>query len=492
MSTSELPYGAIKVFVALIGVAGAGSFMMWLGSGSSTSSTIRSWEIVRASQNEAVNRKNFIRAENLGKQAVRLAERLGSSNYRVAVSHDDLGQILVAEKKETEAHKHFDDAVKIFQTNIIRAKDGVTKRLLLVDLANSQRNLGLLELSQGKAEDAEDLYKEAIANLETGLKDPASGRVDYFVAHREVDLMCRLASMNVILGRLQEGQKWFRTAVKLADESFYPAYLIKQAKEEFSAVLKKDGNVQEADALFSHDHWVKFAQAAENARAEGNLEECAKNLRAAADAAKTSRSIMHLAVISLKKLAKLQLQQNDAAGCRETCMEALQVWQTLGGGANSEADYVYGLLFRLAPSKENAKEVQTSRLKLRRDLYGESDFHVAETETELAKLCLETGDGKNAAHYANQAFETYNRLRVKQRGIGMQEVTLAEIFEHSRDYSKAEAMYSRALAAQMKRNKKKPAMIGGIYQHLATIYKQQGKHAERERAEREAQRWLAL
>ncbi len=110
MPTSELPYGAIKIFIALVGVAGAGSLMMWLGSG--TASTVRSWEIIRASQKDAVAQKKLPEAEALGKQAIRLAERLGSSNYRVGISHDDLGKIMVAEKNTTEARKHFDDAEK--------------------------------------------------------------------------------------------------------------------------------------------------------------------------------------------------------------------------------------------------------------------------------------------------------------------------------------------------------------------------------------------
>ncbi len=487
MPTSELPYGAIKIFIALVGVAGAGSLMMWLGSGSA--STIRSWEIVRASQKDAVSQKKLSEAEALGKQAIRLAERLGSSNYRVGISHDDLGKILVAEKNTNEARKHFDDAEKILQTNIIRAKDDVTKRLLLADLAASQRNLGLLDLSDGKPEETEELFKKAISNLQGCLKNATDGRIDCFVAHMQIDLLSQLAMLNAKVGRKVEAMKFFRQAIDLADQSFYPMFLIKPAKDEYARLLKTENRTEEADALYSHDNWVHYAQAAENAKNEEDPITFAKHLRAAADAAKGSKSTMHLAVISLKKLAKLQLQQSNTAASRETCMEALHVWKTLAGGADSEADYVMGLLIRQTPSKENAIEVQTSRLKLRRDLYGQNDFHVAETETELANLYAQTGDMKTAKLYANKAYDTFNQLRVKRHGLGVQELSLGRVFEDNSDLAKAEVMFSRALAAQMKRHKKNANMISEIYRHLAVVYQRQGKNPESQRAESESRRW---
>lgn len=284
MPTSELPYGAIKMFIALVGVAGAGSMMMWLGS--NPASTIRSWEIVRASQKDAITRKAFPEAETLGRQAIRLAERLGSSNYRVAISHDDLGQILVAEKNAVEARKHFDDAEKILQTNIIRAKDDLTKRLLLADLANAQRNLGLIELADGKAETTEALFKRAISNLESCLKNASDGRIDLFVAHREVDLLSRLANIYVKLGRDDEAMKLFRQAIDLADQSFYPTFLIKPVKDELARLLKKYGKAQEAKDLYSYSHWAHYFDLAENAKSEEDTLAMASNLRLAADAAK--------------------------------------------------------------------------------------------------------------------------------------------------------------------------------------------------------------
>lgn len=366
MPTSELPYGAIKIFIALVGAAGAGSLMMWLGSEIGTSSTIRSWEIVRASQQDASTKKNFSEAETLGKQAIRIAERLGSSNYRVGISHDDIGEILVKENKLDEAWKHFDDAEKILQTNIIRANDDISKRLLLSDLAWAQRNLALLKLSDGSSQNAEghsqnaeghskqaeEYLKKGIANLEMCIRNKKDGRIDYFAAHRQVDLMLRLATLNVAGGRLEDAQKWFRKAILLADESFYPAFLMKQAREQFSTLLKKEGNIEEAEALFSHDHWVKQAQAAEQARSQEDYEATAKNLREAANSAKGSKATMHLAIISLKKLAKLQLQQGNNSACKETCMEALHIWQTLGASPNSEADDIRGLLKRVSPGKK--------------------------------------------------------------------------------------------------------------------------------------------
>lgn len=487
MPTSELPYGAIKVFIALIGVAGAGSLMMWLGSGQA--STIRSWEIVRASQKDAIARKKLPEAETLGRQAIRLAERLGSSNYRVAISHDDLGQILVAEKNTKEARKHFDDAEKILQTNIIRAKDDVTKRLLLTDLASSQRNLALIELADGKAEETEELFKKAIANLESCLKNATDGRIDFFVAHLEVDVLSRLAGIYVILGRDAEALKLFRQAIDLADQSFYPTFLITPVKDEFARLLKKYERTQEADSLYSYSNWAHFFDLAETAKNDEDFAAMAKNLRAAADAAKRSKSTLHLAVICLKKLAKLHFQQHNTAQGRETCQEALHVWKTLDGGADSEADYVMGMLFRQSPSKENAIEIQTSRLKLRRDLYGKTDFHTAETATELASLYSETGDSKTARIYAAEAYDTFTQLRIKSRGIGVQEISLGRIFEKLGELPKAEAMYSRALSAQLKKNRKNAAMISEIYQHLSSVFQRQGKDKESRDADRESSRW---
>lgn len=487
MPTSELPYGAIKIFIALVGVAGAGSVMMWLGSG--TASTIRSWEIIRASQKDAVLQKKLSEAEVLGMQAIRLAERLGSSNYRLGISHDDLGKIFVAEKNSKEARRHFDDAEKILQTNIIRAKDEVTKRLLLADLAAAQRNLGLLDLADGKSKDTEILFKKAISNLQGCLKNSNDGRIDCFVAHMQIDLLSQLATINAKVGRKAEAMKLYRQAIDLADQSFYPTFLIKPAKDEFARLLITENRTEEADALFSHDKWVNYAQAAENAKNEENMAMFAKNLRTAADAAKGSKSTMHLAVISLKKLAKLQLQTKNTAASRETCLEALHVWKTLGSGADSEADYVMGLLIRQAPTKNDAIEVQTSRLKLRRDLYGKNDFHVAETETDLASLYTKMGDMKTARLYANEAYVTFNQLRIKRHGLGAQELSLGKVFEHDSDLVKAEVMYSRALAAQMKRHKKNASMISEIYRHLSNVYRSQGKDIESRNAERESRHW---
>ncbi len=375
------------------------------------------------------------------------------------------------------------------QTNIIRAKDDVTKRLLLADLAASQRNLGLLDLSDGKAAETEVLFKKAISNLQGCLKSTTDGRIDCFVAHMQIDLLTQLAMLNAKLGRKVEALKFFRQAIDLADQSFYPMFLIKPAKDEYARLLKIDNRNQEADALYSHDNWVHFAQAAENAKNEEDTAAFAKNLRAAADAAKGSKSTMHLAVISLKKLAKLQLQQSTTAASRETCMEALHVWKTLAGGADSEADYVMGLLIRQTPSKENAIEVQTSRLKLRRDLYGQNDFHVAETETELASLYAQTGDKKTAKLYADKAYDTFNQLRIKRHGLGVQELTLGKVFEDASDLTKAEVMFSRALAAQMKRHKKNASMISEIYRHLSLVFRVRGKDSESRNAERESRRW---
>ncbi|MCC7529664.1 MAG: tetratricopeptide repeat protein [Candidatus Melainabacteria bacterium] len=487
MPTSELPYGAIKIFIALVGMAGAGSLMMWLGS--SPVSTIRSWELVRASQRDAITRKNLAEAEALGRQAIRLAERLGSSNYRVAISHEDLGQILVAEKNAVEARKHFDDAEKILQTNIVRAKDNLTKRLLLADLASTQRNLGLIELANGHAEITEELFKNAIANLESCLKSPSDGRLDFYAAHSEVDLLSRLANIYVISGRDHEALKLFRQAIDLADQSFYPTFLIKPVKDEFARLLKRDGRDQEAEALYSYSHWAHYFGAAENAKNEEDTLAMAKNLRLAADAAKGSKSTMHLAVITLKKLAKLQLQQKNTVAFRETCLEALHVWKTLGGGADSEADYVMGLLIRQAQNKQIAIEIQSGRLKLRRDLYGKTDFHTAETLTELACLYCETGDTKTAKIYAEEAYDIFHKLRIKSRGIGVQELFLAGVFEQLGELPKAEAMYSRSLSAQMKRNRKNAAKISEIYKLLSAVYKRQGKATESRNAQGESRRW---
>lgn len=487
MPTSELPHGAIKIFIALVGVAGAGSLMLWLGS--SPASTIRSWEIVRTSQKDAIARQKLPEAEALGRQAIRLAERLGSSNYRVAISHDDLGQILSAEKNAAEARKHFDDAEKILQTNIIRAKDDVTKRLLLTDLASAQRNLALIDLADSKAQETEELFKKAISNLESCLKNATDGRIDFFVAHLEVDALSRLAKIYVTLGRDAEALKLFRQAIDLADQSFYPTFLIKPVKDEFALLLRKEGRTKEAEELYSYSHWAHYFDLAENAKNEEDFAAMAKNLRSAADAAKGSKSTLHLAVICLKKLAKLQLQQNNTAASRETCLEALHVWKTLDGGADSEADYVMGLLFRQSPSKENAIEIQTSRLKLRRDLYGKADFHTAETATELAGLYCDTGNMKTARIYAEEAYDTFNQLRIKSRGIGVQELSLARVFEQLGELAKAEAMYSRSLSAQLKRNRKNAVKISEIYQLLSSIYRRQGKDSESRNAQSESRRW---
>ncbi len=487
MSTSELPYGAIKIFLALVGVAGAGSLMMWLAKGDD--STIRSWEIVRANQQDAVAQKRLADAEIFGRQEVRLSERLGSSNYRVAISHDDLGQILIGEKKDDEAKKHFDDAEKILSTNIIRAKDDLTRRMLLADLSSTQSNLGRLELAQGNKDSAIKLLTEAIANLEGCVRDAGTGRLDLFIAHKQVDLFSSMARLSLKLGQKEEALNFFRKAVSLADQSFYPMFLIKPLKVEFSRLLIQNGNNVEADSLFSFEHWAAFAEAAENSKNEGDFAAYARNLRTAADAAKTSKSTMHLAVISLKKLAKVQIHENNPGAARETCIEALHVWKNLAGGADSEADYVMGLLTRLAQSKDTAIDAQTARLKLRRDLYGKTDFHVAETATDLAALYLEKGDSKTALLYANQAFDIFNQLRIKSRGLGIQELTLGKIFEQTSLLAKAEAMYSRALAEQMRRDKKNAALISEICQHLSTVFQLQGRENESRNAQREAQRW---
>jgi hypothetical protein len=267
---------------------------------------------------------------------------------------------------------------------------------------------------------------------------------------------------------------------------------MKQAREQFSKLLKKEGNIEEAEALFSHEHWVKQAQAAEEARSQEDYEATAKNLREAANSAKGSKATMHLAIISLKKLAKLQLQQGNNSACRETCMEALHIWQTLGANPSSEADYILGLLNRVSPGKKKSIDIQTQRLKVRRDLYGQIDFHVAETEVELASLHQEIGDSKNALIYATEAYNLFNQMRVKSRGTGVQELSLGEVFERASDFEKAQAMYSRSLTAQMKRNKKNASFISTIYQHLGSVYEKQGKQSESQKALEESQRWKAL
>lgn len=470
----------LSVSVALVSVCAIGGFIFSVTSGRETA--IRSWEIVRHGLQKSIHTRNWSQAEKTGIECVYLAKGIGAKDFRVALSLGDLGDVLLAQKKPADALETFKLA-----TEIEKQSNSDTKGNAAVF---SNANLGYLYCQMGrcsimleKPKDAARYFKKSALAFEAVRK--AEKKKDLFITQ---ELVRTVIAQAETAGQLQQSNDclfYYRKALNLAAESFYPAEEVARVRKEYIRLSNLAGVPVEISCVESS--WASLMKQAEEARQNGQDREYVRLLQESVRWCEGDKSRQFLALISLRKIAKCYLYNKNYEDARDACNRGLAVWREIGigGGGDGAADALFGMLLRCITDPRERFAIAQSHLELRLRLYGPDDYHIAETSTKVAVLAYSLGDKVNAQMAMDRAFKVYTQARIKRRGLGLDMIDLGNLFVEMGDYKKAEIIYQRAYKVWCLRPTKYIPFKIDVLRRLHNVYEKLGQNAKMESVDRD-------
>lgn len=116
------------------------------------------WEGLLTRGQQAFSSNNYPQAEEILQKALHEAERFSSDDWRVGTTAETLGEVYLAEKKYGDADASLNRAIAI----VVTGNDPV-------QVGNVNLDLARLRLEQGRAADASDFARKALATYQSSL-----------------------------------------------------------------------------------------------------------------------------------------------------------------------------------------------------------------------------------------------------------------------------------------------------------------------------------
>ena len=317
------------------------------------------------------------------------------------------------------------------------------------DVATSLNNLAGLYESQGRYEEAEPLFLEALAMYQQLLGE----------AHPAVATsLNNLAVLYGFQGRYEEAEPLFLEALAMQKQLLGKAHPdVASSLNNLAMLYKSQGRYEDAEPFY---------------------------LKALAIRQQLLGKAHPDVAASLSNLAVLYISQGRYKDAQPLLQEALTMRQQLLGEAHPDIATSLNNLAGLYKSQGRYGEAEPLFLKalaMRKQLLGEAHPDIAQSLNNLAGLYNSQGCYEKAEPLYLEALAMYKQLLGEAHPDVAQSLNnLAVLYDFQRRYEKAEPLYLEALAMRKQLLGEAHPDIATSLNNLAELYEEQGRYGEAE------------
>lgn len=377
----------------------------------------------RASQEE-----DSARAERLLRLAVTAGEKLGGSDWRLALAQGRLGKVLLDNQKAEEATKVLSSSVDHFRAARPTSPD--IANLIAKERGETASLLGLLLVQKNDYASARSYLEEAASLLspfweqakEERERDTLAG-IGYARALYGLALMSRQTGDDV------GAEKNYEAALRVIDEESVPVPLRDDVAGSYSNFLRSKKRLQKAEQVdakqeayerfnpggpkaVARDAWRDALAKGRDAAHDDLMEKADQHFSEAYKQVNLFEKSGDDALQTIIEWSRVKQRINDPAAADKLLEQARDMALKVGGQRSIQYDnYLQGKERVLKLQRKYAEEeaVLLEQVRLREELRGKDNFHVAETLKRLATCQNRLNKLPEAVDYSKKAIAIFKK-----------------------------------------------------------------------------------
>lgn len=436
---------------------------------------LRAWERNRLAAEKARSQHHYETAEDQARQAVNNAERLGSSDFRLAVSLYDLAAIYILREKYKLAFPLLKRTLQVLDSSLQASPRASDQEIIEQERARAFLAMGELNYRKGDFKSALRDYTRARSTLEKwcDANRLASGNP---LGLEFVRSLWGIAESSYALKDLKSAGQSFRLALRLAEANAYP--VDKELRLRYGSFLKEQGLTDTAE--LAAETWRAWSEKGRIAAKEKNYvlaRECFA--KALASAINFRPDDVRLAY-AYKSQADACIHLGDIRAAAYYLERSLKVCLAKVDPLVALTDDVMNDLANVRRSQMKYAEAESMRLKefaLRKQYYGIGE-KTGETMLELAHLQLAQSKQAEARRSAEQALSMILVDHGMRRKTASTFQVLSDLFLRFNDYPRAESTLNEALNVWKGRGEFREERVTNAYFRLANLALIQKKKKE--------------
>ncbi|WP_013325063.1 tetratricopeptide repeat protein [Gloeothece verrucosa] len=406
----------------------------------------------------------------------------GNQDTQLAFSLNQLALLYYSQGRYEQAEPLYKQALEL------------RKRLLgdnHPDVASSLNNLAGLYYSQGRYEQAEPLYKQALELRKRLLGDN----------HPDVaSSLNNLAGLYSSQGRYEEAEPLYKQALELRKRLLGDNHPdVASSLNNLAGLYSSQGRYEEAEPLYKQalelrkrllgDNHPNVATSLNNLAglydSQGRYEEAEPLYKQALELSKRLLGDNHPDVAtSLNNLAGLYSSQGRYEQAEPLYKQALELSKRLLGDNHPDVATSLNNLAALYDSQgryEEAEPLYKQALELSKRLLGDNHPNVATSLNNLAALYDSQGRYEEAEPLYKQALELIKRLLGDNHpDVATSLNNLAALYDSQGRYEEAEPLYKQALELRKRLLGDNHPNVASSLNNLAGLYDSQGRYEEAE------------
>lgn len=448
---------------------------------------LRHWERARLGAEKERAQHHWQSAEKLAKEAVLQAKHFGQSDFRLAVSLDDLAQIYISRGKLKLALPLLKESLEVLRAGATQNNSKLVGDLIRQERASVLRALGDIAFEAEDFEKAESYYAESREMLASWCGQCISDRgnplaLDY------VRTCFGLAEAQERLNKLDESEKNYRLALVMADNNNFP--IQDEIKRRLKEHFEKHGQSEESNKLDAGQRWKELALSARKAYSAGSYEQAAELYRRALVETENFAADDFRRAVNYKGLADCAHRLGNNSEQELYVEKALKVLKVMPNPINSLKDDLLSDLaynYQLSSREPLLKQVLLEQLALREKTYATK---IAQTCSELAALELRQGNKAASKTYAERALKLFLAEPTSKRAVAASLSRLAMTFSELEDYEMAGKSMEESIKITAKHLHLKDARPVLAYFQLSELYALQGQSLKSLACKQDALKYL--
>lgn len=376
----------------------------------------------------ALQEDDSARGERLLRLAVSSGEKLGGSNWRLALAEGRLGKVLLDNQKNEEAANALRSSVDHFRA--ARADSADVANLIAKERGETSSLLGLLLLEKKDYASARSYLEEASSLLspfwaqakEERQRDTLAG-IGYARALYGLALMCLQGGDDV------GAAKNYEAALRVIDEERVPVPLRDEVAGSYSNFLRSKKRLQKAEQVdakqeeyerfnpggpkaVARDAWRDALAKGRDASHDDLMEKADQHYAEAYKQVNLFEKSGDDALQTIIEWSRVKQRINDPAAADGLLERARDMALKVGGQRSIQYDnYLQGKERVLKLQRKYAEEeaVLLEQVRLREELRGKDNFHVAETLKRLSTCQYRLNKLPEAVDYSKKAIAIFKK-----------------------------------------------------------------------------------
>ncbi len=432
---------------------------------------LRYWERNRLLAEREKLQHHYSESLSAAKSAISYAESFGDSDFRLAVSLDDLAEIYMDKEKYKLAKPLIRRSLDVLSRAKQASANNLEKEIIAQEKALALRMLGDLDYQTGKYSDALKSFADSRAILSLYCKQDGKDAGNP-LGLEFVKSIWGEAESQYKLNDLTAAESSYRIALKIAQENYYP--IAEEIKDRFQEFFQSTGRSLDAQKLNIGNHWsLTILKAKEAYRAKNFALATQLYLQCLDDSRSMNDDGFHYAV-TCKLLADNCGRQADFKGVAYYDNEAIASCRKMAHPSTTLLIDLYADLARLQNLLGKTVEWENTlkeQLKLEESVHGAQSLEAAKVMASLAEAELSNRKNDDAKKHAELAFHSIKPLNVYPKSSVYAFQSIARVLMTSGDYKLAR----QAALESIKENQGIPPTV--LFQ-LAAILAKNGDYKQ--------------